>query len=117
VGISLLDRRLPGAPAPPPFAEKVGWVREAAGARFSELELHVNAAVVDIGDRPSAAVEQYAARMGMSLEEALASPGALVGSVDAVVEQLEARREQYGVSYYVVHARNMDPIAQVIARL
>src|SRR5262249_18399701 len=68
VGISLLDRRLPGAPPPAPFAQKIGWIREAAGPRFESLELHVNAAVVEIGDRPSPAVEQYAARMGMPLD-------------------------------------------------
>jgi probable F420-dependent oxidoreductase len=117
VGISLLDRRLPGQPPPTPFAEKIGWIREAAGPRFGDLELHVNAALVEIGDRPSPAVEQYATRMGISLAEALASPGTFVGSVDGIVELLEARREQHGVSYYVVHVRNIDALAQVIARI
>ena len=81
------------------------------------MQLHVNAAVVEVADRPSAAVEVYAARTGMTLEDAMASPGVLTGSVDAIVEKLQTIHEQYGVSYWVIHARNMDAFSRVIARL
>jgi probable F420-dependent oxidoreductase len=117
VGISLLDRAEPGGAPPPSFAQKVEWVREAAGDRLSEMQLHVNAAVVEVADRPSAAVEVYAARTGMTLEDAMASPGVLTGSVDAIVEKLQTIHERYGVSYWVIHARNMDAFSRVIARL
>jgi probable F420-dependent oxidoreductase len=117
VGISLLDRRGPSQPEPPTFAQKVEWVRAAAGARFDELELHVNAAMVEITDRPEAAVEQLAARTGQTIAQALESPGTLVGSVDGIVEQLHARREQHGVSYWVIQARAMDSFGRVLARL
>jgi probable F420-dependent oxidoreductase len=117
VSISLLDQRGPGLPEPPSFAHKVDWVRQAAGPRFNHLEIHVNAALVTVGDVSAAAVEQLAARRGMSPEQVLESPGTLVGSVDALVEQLLARREQYGVTYYVIQGRAMDAFAPVIARL
>jgi probable F420-dependent oxidoreductase len=117
VGISLLDRREAGQPPPPTFAQKVDWVRQAAGSRWTSLELHVNASVVDISLQPEVAVEPLAARGGQSIAEALASPAALVGSIDAIVDKLHASRENYGVSYWVVHARHMDTLAQVIARL
>lgn len=117
VSISLLDRRAPGAPPPPSFAQKVEWVRAAAGARFSALELHVNAAVVALTDTPESAVEAFAARTGQSVADALASPGTLVGSIDGIIEKLHAIHETFGVSYWVVHARNMDVLADVIARL
>ena len=114
VGISLLDRRAPGQPPPPTFAQKVAWVREAAGDRFDDLELHVNASLVEVTDAPvGGCIDQMAARTGQSPAQVLDSPGTLVGSVEAIVEQLHARREQYGVSYYVVHARFMDAFAPV----
>src|SRR5262249_10534116 len=111
VSISLLDRPVAGNP-PPSFAEKVSWVRSAAGDRFSELQLHVNASVVSVTDDPGDAVAAFAARTGLSLEEARTSPGVLAGSIDAIVEKLHASREQYGVTYWVVHARNMDAFAE-----
>jgi probable F420-dependent oxidoreductase len=117
VSISLLDRPVAGEPPPPTFAEKVAWVRSAAGDRFSELQLHVNASVVDVTDDPSDAIAAFAARTGQPLEEAQGSPGVLAGSVEAIVEKLQASREQFGVNYWVLHARNMHAFARVIARL
>ncbi len=117
VSISLLDQRGPGLPEPPSFSQKVEWVRQAAGPRLSHLEIHVNASLVEVGEVPSSAVEQMASRRGMTPEQVLDSPGTLVGSVDAIVGQLLACREQYGVTYYVIQGRSMDAFAPVIARL
>ena len=46
-----------------------------------------------------------------------ASPTTLVGSVEAIVEQLHAWREQCDVSYFIVPSRLMDGLAPVIARV
>jgi hypothetical protein len=75
-------------------------VREAAGARFPTIELHVNASV-ELTPHP----------------QQPALPGRLVGSTDAIVEQLLAQREQYGLSYYVIRAQAMQAFAPVVARL
>jgi len=40
-----------------------------------------------------------------------------VGSVDAIIEQLHAWREQCDVSYFIVPSRLMDALAPVIARV
>ena len=45
------------------------------------------------------------------------SPTTLVGSVDTIVEQLHAWREQCDVSYFIVPSRLMDGLAPVIARV
>ena len=75
VGISLLDRRAAGQPEPPTFAQKVEWVRQAAGERFGHLELHVNAPNVDVTDDSSDEyIEQIAARTGQSPAQVLESP-------------------------------------------
>jgi probable F420-dependent oxidoreductase len=131
VSISLLDRPAgspaipgdrrgapaPAEPPPPSFAQKVDWVRQAAGARFPELELHVNVSLVEVASDQRAAVERVAARLGIPPAEVLRSPARLVGSVDAIAEQLLAWRERCGVSYFVVGARLMDAFAPVVAKL
>jgi probable F420-dependent oxidoreductase len=118
VGLSLLDPRAPNLPPPPSFTQKVAWVREAAGDRFDHLELHVNASLVEVADHSSAAaIERVATRTGQTREQVIDSPGTLVGSVGTIVETLLARREEFGVSYYVVQGRVMDAFAPVIARL
>jgi len=97
VSISLLDRQ----PNPPTFAQKVAWVRDAAGARFAELELHVNVNAVDTSATP----------------EQPGAPNRLLGSVDAMCDQLHYWRDEFGVSYFAVNARLMDAIAPVVERL
>jgi probable F420-dependent oxidoreductase len=118
VGLSLLDPRAPGLPPPPTFEQKVAWVREGAGERFEDLELHVNASLVQVTEHPSEAeIDRVATRTGQTRAQVLASPGSLVGSVEAIVETLLARREAYGVSYYVVQGRVMEAFGPVIARM
>ncbi|MBV9583008.1 MAG: TIGR03621 family F420-dependent LLM class oxidoreductase, partial [Chloroflexi bacterium] len=84
LGLSLLDPRAPGLPPPPSFAQKVAWVREAAAERFDNLELHVNASLVQVTDQPSETeIQRVMDRTGQTRAQVLASPGTLVGSVDA----------------------------------
>jgi probable F420-dependent oxidoreductase len=117
VSISMLDPRGPGLPQPPTYAEKVRWVRAAAGARYSDIELHVNASYVEVTAHRKATLAQLAARLQMAPEEMLQSPALLVGSVDAIVEQLYAWREQCDVSYFIVSSRLMDTLTPIIARV
>jgi probable F420-dependent oxidoreductase len=98
-------------------ARKIGWIREAAGDRFPDLEL--NAVVGDV--LPTAdgrgAAERLASEYGVTPEAILASPLVLVGSVDEMVERLQERRERFGISYVVVTEPNLDKLAPVVARL
>jgi probable F420-dependent oxidoreductase len=99
------------------LARKVAWVREAAGARFGQLELGVliwNVAVTD--DRQGTA-EQIAAARGLRVEQVLGSPYYLIGSVEAIIEQVMALRERYGISYLTVFPTDVEAFAPVVARL
>jgi probable F420-dependent oxidoreductase len=97
--------------------QKLEWVRAGAGARYDDIELEVAAYFVAVQDDPSAAVEAMAARFGVSTEELLEHPHALLGSVDAICERLQRRRDELGISYINVAQRNMDAFAPVVARL
>jgi probable F420-dependent oxidoreductase len=117
VSISLLDPYVPGQPPPPKFVEKVAWVREAAGERFEQLTIHINASNMIVTDAPDTAWEQLEKRSGRSRDDLLESPANLIGSVDEVVERVQEWRERCSVSYFIVQQRLMKDVAPVVARL
>ena len=51
------------------------------------------------------------------LEDILQTPYLLFGTVEQMVDALRARRERWGISYYVVFEPAVDTLAPVVARL
>jgi probable F420-dependent oxidoreductase len=98
-------------------AEQVQVVREAAGPRFADLELNVFAARTEVTDDRAAAVARMAEQLQLSAAQIDSSTSFLLGSVDAIVDQLRERRERLGISYVMVWDRVMDAFAPVVARL
>jgi len=97
--------------------EKIAWIREAAGDRFADLELQVRVHVAAVTDDREGLAAALGPALGLSPEAALASPHALAGTVDQLVEQLEERRERWGLSYIGLSVDSLDDMAPVIARL
>ena len=97
--------------------EKAGWVREAAGLRWADLELNITIVGAAVTDAPRAALAPFVARYGLSEETLLASPHLLIGSVDGIVASLQEARERWGISYATVPERHMQELAPVVARL
>ncbi len=99
-------------------AEKIGWIKAAAGARFPAIELEIGAYFTFV---LPAGAEQIAAgigkAMGLSAADMLRHPHGLFGSVDAVCDELVRRREQYGISYITVGDNALEAFAPVVARL
>ena len=116
IGILMFDRVL-NHPNPPTFEQKIGWVREAAGDRFDQIEFHTMAANLTVTADPEGALEAISAREGVPPDALLESPTTIVGSVDSVCEQLEAWRERVHLSYVTVPDALMDMAAPVVARL
>lgn len=98
-------------------AKKVGWVREGAGDRFDDLELEIGAYFTFVMDDPSEPLAAMAGAFGYDEDEMRRHPHALFGSVDTVCEELERRREQFGISYVTVGDSAMEAFAPVVARL
>ncbi len=96
---------------------KLRWVREAAGSRFDEIEFNTLIYVAIVTDDREAAAANFAPMFGISTEEALDVPNALVGNVDQMCEDLEARRERWALSYYVVGEASMEDMAPVVERM
>jgi probable F420-dependent oxidoreductase len=103
------------------LAERVGWVRTAARERFPRLELSAAFHRVAVTDDRRAAAEQFATAgglaAGMTPQQILDSPYFLIGSLDAIVEQLLALRERHSISHLWVFPRDTEALAPVIARL
>lgn len=97
--------------------EKVRWVRAATGDRFDDLELQVRVHLALVTDDREGTAEALAPAFGLSPAAALASPHALVGSVDEICDDLLARRERWGLSYVTVGVDAIDAMAPVVARL
>lgn len=98
-------------------AEKVGWIREAAGPRRDALELEIGCYFAFVGPRTERIAEGMGASMGLSADEMRAHPHGLFGEVSEVCDELERRRERYGISYITVGVEARDAFAPVVARL
>jgi probable F420-dependent oxidoreductase len=108
-------------------AEKIGWAREgaiAAGRDPDTLELEMNHWLARV--TPSAkAADDLLARMGARFDVdptvLAASPSVLVGTVSQIVDTLQARRAQLGISYLQLDAGfptpDLDAFAPVIESL
>jgi probable F420-dependent oxidoreductase len=120
--IGIDPRSLPGGGGDPnditgaAVERKVGWIREAAGDRWAELEISIALWEVDPEFRTRTGPTPHRAR-GISEEELPLSPHYLVGDTDEMVETLLARRDRWGISYVTVNARDLDILEPVIARL
>ena len=98
-------------------AEKVGWIRDAAGDRFDSLEIEIGAYFTFVGEGTAAIAEGMAASFGFTPEQMRAHPHGLFGSVDEVCDELVRRREAYGISYVTVGGDAREAFAPVVARL
>jgi probable F420-dependent oxidoreductase len=99
------------------YEERVGWIREAAGERFDQLELQCLTFLVQIVDNAEEAVAGLAAALAVTPEQIEGSPVALIGSVAQIAETLRQRRQLFGFSYIVVHEAEMESFAPVVAEL
>jgi alkanesulfonate monooxygenase SsuD/methylene tetrahydromethanopterin reductase-like flavin-dependent oxidoreductase (luciferase family) len=107
---------------------KLRWIREAAGDRFDQIELNMTLRFVRIAeDRRATAqaiLEQWrapgsrVARVDeLDEDDVLGSPYFALGTVDQIVEQIEAARERWGFSYIQVGGEDIDAFAPIMERL
>ncbi len=97
--------------------KKVGWIKEGAGKRFNQLELEIGAYFTFVMDDPTPVLQQFAGAFGMSEEAMKVHPHALFGSVEAICDELERRRELHGISYITVPETALTEFAPVVKKL
>jgi probable F420-dependent oxidoreductase len=97
--------------------EKVAWIKEAAGERFPAIEMSVTVFVANVTDDRISVAEAMAAGLQSQPGEILQTPHFLIGTVEQIIEDLQARRERYGISYVIVPDEAAQSLAPVVERL
>jgi probable F420-dependent oxidoreductase len=98
-------------------ARKVQWVRDGAGDRFDSVELEVGVNYFSVTSDAHAFATRAGEPVGLSADEMLVHPHALIGSVDAICDELVRRREAYGISYVSIHDDHAETFAPIAGRL
>ena len=109
----------PADRTPAAVDKKIGVLRDAAGDRFRDLELSAFMTVRVTGRR-RAATEQLIAERGWSgIEPAdvWEMPMIFIGSAGQIRDDLAARRERFGLSYFVTSDRDLPALAEIIGEL
>lgn len=96
---------------------KLDVVRAAAGERYAHLELNVRVFLATVGPEAAATREAIVASFGVDPAEIDASPFALLGHPDQLVDALLERRDRWGFSYIIVGVDQLDAFAPVVAAL
>jgi hypothetical protein len=92
-------------------------LRAAAGDRFGQLELSAFG-TFSITAQRRASTEELIARRGwggIDAEDVWQMPSIFIGSVAQIREDLQARRERFGLSYLVTPDHELPTLAAVIA--
>ncbi|HEY4887873.1 MAG TPA: TIGR03621 family F420-dependent LLM class oxidoreductase [Candidatus Dormibacteraeota bacterium] len=97
--------------------EKLGWIKEAAADRLSEIELSVSIFVANVTDDRDALAAAMASGSGSEPSAVLETPHFLIGTVEQMIEDLQARRERYGISYVIVPGEVAQSLAPIVTRL
>jgi probable F420-dependent oxidoreductase len=95
---------------------KIGWIREAAGVRWAQLEVNITLFEIDPEFRRRSGPPPARAR-GIAEHEVARSPHYLVGDAEEMIETLVARRERWGISYVALRPEHLGPLSNVIASL
>ena len=116
------DQNLPDATAEA-TDRKIGWVRDAAGDRYPDLELSIVVPFVLVTDDREVTAAAIASSLPpdpaaeLTAAGVLASPHVLIGSVDEICDTLRERRDRWDLSYYVFNDDTIDTVAPIVARL
>jgi len=131
--VGLAPRLMPGdqaEPKPDPRSmttaaaeEKIGWIREAAGDRFDQLELNTypSAGPVVITNQARPEAERRADRLRqltgveITADDVLDSPHVFIGSIDGLTQKIVELRERFGISS--IMTGEIDELAPVVERL
>jgi len=125
VGIALDNRSgLAGAPAASASStaastrDKLTWIRAGAAAAGRPMPpVSVRVLTVQITNQRRRAATELGRAFGLDAASLLESPHALVGTTEQIVDDLLARRADYGFDRYVVSQAAVHDLAPVVAAL
>jgi alkanesulfonate monooxygenase SsuD/methylene tetrahydromethanopterin reductase-like flavin-dependent oxidoreductase (luciferase family) len=109
-----------GVPTPGGFAladvrRRAEWLTADAGDRNDDIERSALVQMMHLGPGADEAMAPVMERLGTTADLIAETPFMFYGSVEQVVDKLERRREDIGISHYVV--RDAEQFAPVVAAL
>lgn len=121
IGLALRTSALGTGPDPADIAttinQKIEWIKQAAGNRYNDLEIHIQTWAVMITDDREGSAKLLGKQFPLPPEILLNLPYLLIGSADEIIEQIEKYRESYGISYYSIFEQYQEDFAPVVAYL
>ena len=97
--------------------EKLTWIRDGAGSRFDSIRLQTRIHLTMITpDRDKVAAE-LAPLLGLTTDEALESPHALVGTTQQCIDEIQQWRDRWGISFLSINGQDMEAFAPVVEAL
>jgi alkanesulfonate monooxygenase SsuD/methylene tetrahydromethanopterin reductase-like flavin-dependent oxidoreductase (luciferase family) len=103
--VSTAGERIPG---------QLEVVRDAAGDRFTSLELSV---MIHLFAQSTDGLRALAAEVDVRMDLILESPHVLAGPPERAAEVLRERRERLGISYVVIRGADFELAEPVVRRL
>lgn len=101
--------------------KKIDLIKDGAGDRFADIELEIGAYTTIVTDQSEATAAAIGEALGFSTDDIMQQPHCLIGSVHFICDELQRRREQYGISYVSVMDDGtnnvVEAFAPVVARL
>jgi probable F420-dependent oxidoreductase len=101
------------------IAQKVAWIRQAAGERFDEIELSMVVTVHVTRDQHQKAKQiiQQRGWSNITTRQVLEMPSILIGSIDQIIEKIQILREKYSFSYFVISDTCLETFAPIVTQL
>jgi len=103
-------------------AQKIEWVKAGVSERsdgrgLDDIEIEIGAYFTVVTDQREATLAKMAPMFALEPEQLAEHPHALIGSVDAICEQLQSRRDEYGISYVTFGQSTAEAVAPIVERL
>lgn len=97
--------------------EKVGWIKEAVGNHLEKIELGMTVFFATVTEDRESVAAAVASGIQAEPKEVLDMPFFLIGTIEQLIEQLQGRRERYGISHVILPAEAAESLRPVVERL
>ncbi len=97
--------------------QKIEWIKDGAGDRFEDVEIEIAAYFTVVTDHVDAVSGEFSKLFGLSPEEIQNHPHCLIGPVGQIIESIQQRREELGISYITFGGAVIDDVAPIVEAL
>jgi hypothetical protein len=98
---------------------RIEHVRAGAGDRFERIELSIVPDIEITNNRADTARQMIVTKgwSGVTEADVFDMPGIFIGPIHEICAQMEARRLELGISYFIVPDQQMQELAPIVTSL